>query len=218
MTRCLMAFLMSSLILIAGTTSLASAGAFDSLRDDYIAEGAGHYSALEAARAVLEGKAQSEWTALELQTYLNESLWTVYCGAIAHKFDQDVLPFTMSQLTIGEYMAGWPANPLNDWEPIEILDIADGFSPGDLVLQVAPPEAWSIGGRLVHTERPMSFELGIYGPDLQSTQFSSAHPDELNTWAVVPDGTLFMIGTFRETTAQTLAKREDRIDSGAGTD
>lgn len=204
--------LLAALLAICQSTSAYCAPneTLETFKAKYIAESRQHFERLQNVQSLLQAKPAADWQDFEIQNYLDAALGTVYCAAIAYKFDRDILPDSFSDSGLSGYIAGWPANPFDSWAPMDVLTLADGFSAGDMVLQLAPPEAWSIVGPLVSTERPMSFELAIYGRDVSFAEFGDPEPSELNWWALTPEGALYMLGTYRESAAVTLAKRAAR--------
>jgi hypothetical protein len=186
----------------------AVAADYAQLADENLAEQATMIPELESARAVLEGKPQAEWADFEIQGYLYTALWTVYLGAAAYVYDHRVAPQNAEVLQNSGYVAQWPGNPFNDWLPMELKLPSDGFSSGDLCLQICPVDFYSGYQTLV----PRCFELGVYGPDTAFAQFGDAAPMDENTWAVVPDGTVYMLGYYTMThndLMEVLASREN---------
>jgi hypothetical protein len=173
----------------------------------WIDDQSSYYSGL---RAELESIDPAEWTIEQHHTYLDASLWTIYYGIFLYHEEHGNLPSDVEGLAGTAYIPVWPGNPYNGWQPIQVLSLGDGFSPGDATLQICPFEYWSF----VHNPRPASFELSIFGPDQQYGELGDAHPMNPNQWAVVPDGAVFMLGQYVETAAVSQQKFEELEQQG----
>ena len=157
---------------------------------------------------VLESKPAAQWEDTEIEHYLWSALWYVLYAN--HVYDLEIgetAPDLHSLVDLG-YMRFWPGNPLNDWEPIEVLAVHDEFSPGALVYQICPVDFYSG----LEDPRPQSYELGIYGPTPEFGSRFDAETLELNTWAVLPSGILYNAGAHTESTRTTIAKIEKRLE------
>lgn len=161
---------------------------------------------LAKSRAVLEAKDQAEWTAVDIQTYLLDSLWAIYDGLIMYEYKNRLMPDELSDMNGTEYVPVWPGNPFADWAPMEVLGVEDGFKAGDFVLQLCPPEFYSG----INSTLRLNFELGIYGPDKEFASLGTPRPNEHNTWATTPTGVYYMVGAYTETGTHLRAKREAR--------
>jgi len=141
------------------------------------------------SRQVLKDTDPADWTTAQQEIYLNNSLWVVYYGMLTYGIDGHFhIPTDLNELVDLGYIQEWPQNPYNDWEPIQVLDAGDGFSPGDLCLLVAPPGHRDGKGKL-------SSELCIFGPDVEFAQHGQVEPIDMNEeWAVIPEGVLYMLG------------------------
>ncbi len=92
------------------------------------------------------------------------------------------------------YLPYWPGNPLNDWEPMRVLQASDGFSAGDLCLMVCPPEAY---GDMGAGPEAASYELFVYGPDESVVTFGTIYMAGTNgTWCTAPSGAMYGIGFY----------------------
>ena len=153
---------------------------------------------------------ESEWTTEAIDGYLLNSMMCVYYAGVFHLWEEREHPVTLNAAFNGGRFGGWPGNPFNNWEPMQVCSVNDEFSPGDLVLQIAPDGYWSYMDRDADGNdiaRPYNFELAVFGPDVEYAQFSDASPYSRNAdWGVKPEGALFMIGAWRETTDITDAK------------
>lgn len=159
---------------------------------------------LAKSRAVLESKDKADWTVVDIQSYLLDSIWEICDGLILYEYKNRHLPDELSDLSGTEYIPVWPGNAFSDWAPMEVLSVADGFKAGNLVLQVCPPEFYSV----MNDPTPLSFELGIYGPDIKFASLNSAKPLAENTWATTPEGVYVMLGAYTETAAHMRKKWE----------
>jgi hypothetical protein len=151
-------------------------------------------------RAELELADPSTWSVTQTHNYLNAALWVIYDGLKYYNMQNGCLPDSLEQLGGTTYIPEWPANLYNEWKPIRILNLTDGFSPGDVVWQICPPEFYSC----IKNTRPISCELGIYGPDIEYANLGDAQPLKSNTWAVTPEGAVFMLGQFAEKASVSL--------------
>jgi hypothetical protein len=161
-------------------------------------------SALGESLAVLKSKPQEEWAQVEIQTYLANAMWTVQCGILQYKYDHERLPEPVSSLTGSEYIPVWPENPFNGFAPMEVLNGYAGFKPGELVMLVCPPEEYSG----IKDPRPLSYELGVYGPDEEFAQYGNAEVTCNSDWAIAPVGVLYMTGARTESGKHLLEKWE----------
>lgn len=110
----------------------------------------------------------------------------------------------LTRLTGLGYIASWPANPLRNWAPMKVLAPADGFSPGDLVLDLCPPgEAATYGDQ----EYRVSFQLYVYGPDPDEAYIGASVGGGNEKWSSPPPGALIGAGMHYETEAE----RQERI-------
>jgi hypothetical protein len=160
-----------------------------------------YYSAI---RAELEPISVKDWTIEQHHKYLDASLWTIQCGLTLYFMENGNLPADLDGLAGTSYIPMWPGNPYDQWNPIRVLSLADGFSLGDATLQVCPYEFWSY----VKNPRPVSCELSIFGPDIEYGQLGDAQPMKANTWVVVPEGAVFMLGQHAEPASVTRQKSE----------
>lgn len=195
-----------SLVLLMPTTTLAFTR-HATLRDSMIEEGRAHAKKLAAMETTLRASAPDDWSELQIQDYLTEALWTVHYAVWAASFGESRVPDDPSTLLGTQYCSAWPANPFNNWEPMAVLGAADPFSAGDITYQICPPDFYSfINDELT----PLGFQLGVYGPSPEFAAAGSASTLDLNTWATVPPGTLYMTGAYGETAEATARKIERR--------
>ena len=159
---------------------------------------------------VLKETPEPEWTTEAIDGYLMNSMMCVYYAGVFHLWENREHAVTLNAAFHGGRFGGWPGNPFNNWEPMQVYTIDDEFSPGDLVLQIAPESYWSYMDRDAagnDIARPYNFELAVYGPDIEYARFSDASPYNRNAdWGLKPEGALYMIGAWRETTDITDAK------------
>lgn len=157
-------------------------------------------------RAELEQLPPDEWSIEQTHCYLDTALWVVYYGMNFYFKDTGRLPSDLEALAGTEYVPTWPGNPFEGWEPIQVLTIGAGFSPGDVTWQICPPEYYSY----IRNTRPVSCELSIFGPDIAyGNDLGDAKPHKKNTWAVIPDGAVFMHGQYAEPAADFRKKYEE---------
>jgi len=156
----------------------------------------------------------AEWEPADLENYLYQAMSSAYLGIVFYLWEYRELP-SDPQLVFGDSLAGeWPGNPLSDWQPMRVLDIAEGFSAGDLCMQICPPDYYSVMDKDAagdYITRPYNFELAVYGPTAEYAKFGNAAPYKKNAdWAQTPEGALYMVGAWRETVDMTVAKWEAR--------
>jgi hypothetical protein len=151
-------------------------------------------------REGLQSKEPAQWTQQDLDEYLGFCLWSVFSTIEMYKDKQGEVPLGLPQLVELGYLKVAPLNPYNNWQPVRILTLADGFSPGDIVWQSNP-------------DAPLGYELGIYGPDAALPVPERCRPLPQNAgWAQVPCGVRYMVGS----TAETVSQVQQRIlDAGA---
>ena len=147
-----------------------------------------------------------KWTNSQRHDYLEAALWTIFYGLNLYFEENGSLPDDLSELAGTSYIPVWPGNPYNEWKPVQILSLSDGFSPGDATLQVCPHVFWSY----IQNTRPVSCELSIFGPDMQYGDLGDAQPMKSNTWAVIPDGAVFMLGQHAEPASVSQQKYEQK--------
>jgi hypothetical protein len=150
----------------------------------------------------LHSSDRATWTVTDIDEYLNTSLWVVYEGLSCYWMENAKLPSSIEELSGGEFIPEWPENPYNDWKPVAIKQASDGFSAGDLVWQICPPEFYSG----LKNPRAMSCVLSIYGPDIEFARFGDAAVGKNNTWALLPVGTLYMYDIFTEPASSAREK------------
>lgn len=137
------------------------------------------------------------WLDYDVQAYLGQAMWVVYYAYLLYSEEHESLPTSHELFVEDGYLAQWPDNPLNDWRPMRVLNIEDGFSPGDFCLQVCPPEYYSSIG--IDETGPSSFELVIYAADMKQALVGAVRPIGRNAeWAEIQDGALFGAGYFRD--------------------
>jgi hypothetical protein len=157
---------------------------------------------LDAARQALQAKPVRDWTDAEVDGYLTQAFWAVYYGLQSYLEENQCLPASTAGLAETEYIPHWPGNPLLDWQPMRVLTVDEGFTAGELVLQICPPEYYS---GLIHPH-PESFELGVYGRSQDVDLPARDDPSIGGPWVVVPAGVLIQGGMFTESSSSTRKK------------
>jgi hypothetical protein len=159
-------------------------------------------ASLEAAKLALEAKPASEWTDADIDEYLNCAFWAVCYGMYCYVGKNHRLPESPVDLAETELLAHWPGNPLRGWQPMRVLAVDDGFSAGDLLLQICPPEYYS--GLAQPVAR--SFEMAIYGRNEDTKPAQDHDPTVGCPWAQFPDGLLALGGMHTEPYTSTRKK------------
>jgi hypothetical protein len=160
---------------------------------------------LRVARATLEG--QASMGEAELCAYLRKALWTVYNALSAYSIDKMDVPDDLQTLVAEGYLSSWPDNPLNEWKPMRVLNLGDGFAPGDFVMQWAPAYRQSFVGSVKDARlRPLSYAIAVYGLT-ENTEPSGPHSAlDHNSWVIVPRGIVALLDTYTESADETLRK------------
>jgi hypothetical protein len=157
---------------------------------------------LDAAGQALQAKPAGERTDAEVDAYLTRAFWTVCDGLQCYLYENQSLPESLAELAETDYIPHWPGNPLLDWRPMRVLTVEDGYSAGDLVLQICPPEYYS---GLVNPV-PKSFELGVYGRSEEIPPPPGYDAGIATLWVVVPAGVLVLGGAHTESSASSRKK------------
>jgi hypothetical protein len=115
--------------------------------------------------------------------YLLNVLWLAYECKIYANADMDSLVQTtnddLASVVERGIISSWPGNPLNNWEPVKVLQPGDGFSPGDICLTLCPDEYASTIGC---GKTRVAFDMYIYG----------------TTADAAPIGTIALVGSNKE--------------------
>jgi hypothetical protein len=158
-----------------------------------------------AARAALE--AQETMGEAELCAYFRASLWLVYNALNAYTIDKMDVPDDLQELVSAGYLSSWPGNPLNEWKPMRVLALGDGFAPGEFVMQWAPPHKYSFVGSIKDAKlRPLSYALAVYGL-VETTEPTGPHKAlDQNSWVITPRGVVALLDTYFESANETLRK------------
>ena len=193
--------------------TIASATVREEIIIKYLESCRTNYGQMQDARIILEQTPNEEWTDAQIQTYLADVLWTVCHGMVVYKFEFNEVGVSLEDMVTLGYFPEIPGNPFSNWEPISLAQGNPGFSAGNLFILLPPPDFYSyVGdGQGNYEIKPMSFELGIFGPTIEFAATGLAKPDNNNTWAQAPNGTYFLLGSFRETVKQSDEKRLARI-------
>lgn len=169
---------------------------------------------LEEQRLGLEN---SEATTQQVEEYLNTALWLVYTGKILANItmDEQVAQTNgdLRRLVDGGFIPLWPANPLNNWEPMRCLGPGDAFSPGDICFALCPD---SYATTIACGKTPVSFDLYIYGPTDDLAQFGSISDNPSNReWDSPPHGALFGLTYYTPSDEHLERAREQARQSKA---
>ncbi len=150
---------------------------------------------LEKQRAGLETSAGTE---IELNQYLLNVFWLAYESKILANADMDSLVQATnddlpSVVELG-LVGFWPGNPLNNWEPVKVLQPSDGFSPGDICLTLCPDEYASTIGC---GKTRVSFNMYIYGATVDATPLGTIALVGANKhWDSPPNGVLSCLSYY----------------------
>ncbi len=172
-------------------------------------------SKVESLKGELMATGPDNWDDAKLSEYGVNACWLIYHAINSYLFTNDELPDSLDDLTSSGLLTEVPGNPLRDWEPIEMLDVSNGFSALDLVMQEAPYQYQSLIGDLSsYILVPQSFQLAVYGPRENHFQGVVGQPKDHNKeWALIPAGILLTVGTVSETAESTLKKLQSYVDS-----
>ncbi len=156
------------------------------------------------AEVVLKAKAPGEWSKQELEKYLFNSFFAIYNATAAYTFEYRGVPSSWETLRDLGPLQPWPGNPLDNWDPMKWVTETSDFSPGNMVLQVCPPELYSFP----ENPAPMTFVLSIFGP---TENYEPVNPVVYHApkWGVYPAGTAFMAGFGVEPASVTKKKMDE---------
>jgi len=179
--------LSAALVCIAFMLLFLSTQAKADIKDywrSYLSETESHLLDLKHEMQQIE---PSKWEPALVEDYLASALWIAYIGTIVSSYEAGNVGLSnlirSDDIIADGFVSVWPGNPFADWRPMAILAPSDGFSPGDLTLQYS----YDYFG---------SFEAGVYGPDedMIGLRGAAAPLAQNQGWAVVPNGSLFMMG------------------------
>jgi hypothetical protein len=112
------------------------------------------------------------WSEVELEHYLSDAAWMVYLGkAYANmrvltgpEFNDTIAQTNndLTQLVALGFLPFWPANPLNEWAPMQVLKPGSEFSAGDLCFALCPMD---YATTLHIGKTQVSFDMFIFGPE-----------------------------------------------------
>jgi len=164
-----------------------------------------HARDMHDAEAVLKGKPQADWTDQESEKYLFNALFTVYFGLLEYLHENNSHPSSIAALDSSGIFSSdeWPRNPYNNWEPMSWGEASSGFSAGNMVIQLCPPQLYS---GLKVAPHPMTFTLGVYGANEDYKPINP--PFALFDWDAVPTDAVFITGTRFSTTEEMRKKKE----------
>jgi hypothetical protein len=199
-----------AIILQAGSAMAAHQGMADYQRQKM----SGFTTPVANLKAELQQTGPDNWDDAKLSEYGVNVCWLLYHAINSYVFERDELPNSLDDLISAGLITEIPGNPLRNWEPVRMLELSDGFSGLDLVIQKAPYNYQSLVGSFDnYTLQPLSFELAVYGPRVDHYQGSVNSPNVNNKdWALSPAGALLMAGTFSETAETTLQKLQKYYD------
>ena len=167
-----------------------------------------HASATNSILAEISAIEDEEIPADLLNRYYTEACWMVYSGLVVYAHEYDQLPQSLDELSMSGHVEFWPVDPIANL-PMGLSDVSDPQS-GTFVLQVAPPSHYSIiGGFDSYRLEPLSYELSVIADTGMQAQMSSTINQ--NTWAMIPDGSIFQVGYYVESADITLQKLEERV-------
>jgi hypothetical protein len=154
----------------------------------------------QTAEKALRDKDAAEWTQGEIDDYLYCTGLAVYYALNTYVLENDEHPSSPRQLIDSGMLPVWPANPFNNWEPITWKPGSLEFAPGDLCVQLCPPDWYS----RPNPPRPITYMISIFGPtaDYIPLHEQESSPFETLTWAVKPSGAVFSHGFMRGAATQ----------------
>lgn len=151
------------------------------------------FETLNELRAELEAQPREQWTDAQLDAYYRAALANIDARIRREALSGFGMPYILDAMP-GDYAGKyWAGDPLNNWQPLRICNLGDPPVPGGIVYQTCPAEYCSLSRYYISLAFISSYELSIYGLDAASDP--SAQPQSGNAaWAVVPPGTLAMLG------------------------
>jgi len=205
---CLIFLIAFCVLAFSGATSPAKATSQEEMLQTFRDRMASFETAMQNARTVLESKPQAQWSDVEAEEYLVQALWVAFYGNLIQLYENKSQPATGDSFISTSAASSWPDNPFRNWEPMKVLSVDDPFSAGDLVFQPCPSGYESVtGGQIIYA----SFELSIYGADVNHGAYgeTGSHPRN-SAWARKPEGSLYSLGYWRESSQQTAERHRKR--------
>jgi hypothetical protein len=138
------------------------------------------------------------WSPAEFEEYLNTVLWYVYSGKVLAntRFDQSVASTNLDLTNLVQLgiLPFWPANPINNWEPVKVLTPQAGYSAGDLCFALCPERyaSFNLSGGLVCT----SFDLYAYASEASLATFGAFSLAQNVEWDTPPTGALYGLAFY----------------------
>lgn len=175
-----------------------------------VAKASGRLAELRTELETFEQGGESSEYYLTLHDYLRTALWAVYeaklSAAMDHGFGTEMEATNSSLESLVSYgiLPAWPANPLNNWQPMRVLGPGEAFSPGDIVFDLCPE---SEGTTLDGVTKRISFQVYIYGYD-PADGYVGAELKGNENWSRKPAGAVYGAGYHMETDAEADARRE----------
>jgi hypothetical protein len=168
----------------------------------------GYQHDLASAEEVLRGKDAGDWTQEEIEAYLFNALYSIYCAN--NIFMQDYWRHPADGEELAPHLSPWPGNPFREWEPIAWQEGAE-FSPGDIIVQLCPPEHYSLVPD--ETEVPMTYVMSINGPTEDYVPLGAECEQPLEPiweWAIVPPGTTYQTASYLQPAWKSREKLESK--------
>ena len=165
---------------------------------------------LALAGDVLRGKDSAEWTQEDIEAYLFNALHAIYNANNIYIDEHKQHPYDGKVLRNTGILSIWPGNPFNDWQPITWEAGYTGFVPGDVVVQLCPPDWYSGYVR----EIPLTYAMTINGPSEDYLPLGSESPypiESIFDWDSVPRGTAYMTTSYYEPAWKTRPKIEEKL-------
>ncbi len=139
------------------------------------------------------------WSEVELEHYLSDAAWYVYLGKAyadmrvltGPEFNDTIAQTNtdLTQLVALGFLPFWPANPLNDWAPMQVLQPQDNFSAGDICFALCP---LNYATTLHIGVTQVSFDMFVFGPEESLGSFGEIIQVGSNKqWSVPPRGAMY---------------------------
>ena len=153
----------------------------------------------ESSRDELLATNTADWTVEQVNSYLEVALLRIYISTNISLHEGTLGELNPTMLPETSCLVEWPLNPLNEWKPIEIVELSAGYSPGDIAYELCP---------MSHATKSMrlSYQYYIYGPDQNCTPPTVYGRNA--EWADVPAGTAFTLGVIYQTDDEIADTKE----------
>jgi len=196
MGRYLIAFVVIIQMILAVLPALAydyNSSEYWDVREELREEQYAAQERMEALAEELKADSSWEWSPWLLECYYRSVVDYLYARQ-RHSVICQQVDYTLDSWRVTKEGRYWPKDPLSNWEPLPVQDIADDPLPGGIVMQICPVERYSDPYRSGYP-RARSFEISIYAPEGIEPQRTRPRAGN-RCWAVHRPEMLAMRGWF----------------------